>query len=229
MIDIKKKTTWANERTDDSDEPATMAGLVDIVNGKRGTVVHLNDAARYLLAVADFLEATEGIEKTQASPLITPSKGSGTRAVDQLIEARSSLSMLIVGIANFISHELASEDGGLRATFHQDLVKVNAKEPRRALDQALAIIALTRAGKVLGKTIYDATALDAYSFMNTKLFNAKTGFYNVSEDTAQMPTPDEMVTILLAGETLRARMSDTSRTQWDMLAAPWLKALEGLN
>ncbi len=229
LIDIKKRTTWANERSDDSDEPATMAGLVDIVSGKRSNVVHLNDAARYLLAVADFLEATEGIEKTQASPLITPSKESGKRAVDQLIEARSQLSMLIVGIANFISHELASEDGGLRSTYHQDLVKVNAKESRRSVDQAIAIIALVRAGQVMDKSIYDATALDAYAFMNSKLFNAKTGFYNVAEDQAELPTPDEMVTILLAGETLRSRMSDTSRAQWDMLSAPWLKALEGLN
>jgi hypothetical protein len=229
LIDITKKTTWANDRTDDADQPATMAGLVDIVNGKRGNVVHLNDAAHYLLAVADFLEATNGIEKTQASPLITPSKDTGKRPVDQLIEARSSLSMLIVGIANFISHELADKDGGLRASFRQDLVQTDKQEPRRAADQAIAILALSRAGQVLDKTIYDATALDAYAFLNSKMFNPKTGFYNAAEDSTQLPAPDEMVTILLAGEALRARMSDTSRSQWDMLSAPWLKALEGLN
>jgi hypothetical protein len=229
LIDITKKTTWANERSDDSDQPATMAGLVDIVAGKRGNTVRLDDAARYLLAVADFLEATQGIEKTQSHPLVTPDEASGKRPVDQLIEARSSLSMLIVGIANFISHELAAPDGGLRASFRQDLVQANAKEPRRAVDQALAILALSRAGQVLDRTIYDATALDAYAFMNAKLFNAKTGFYNAAEDAATLPTPDDMLTILLAGETLRARMSDTSRAQWDMLAAPWLKAFEGLN
>jgi hypothetical protein len=35
LIDITRKTTWANDRSDDSDQPATMAGIVDIVGGKR--------------------------------------------------------------------------------------------------------------------------------------------------------------------------------------------------
>lgn len=229
LIDITRKTTWANDRSDDSDQPATMAGVVDIVGGKRSSTVHMVDAARFLLAIADFLEATEGIENTQSHPLVTPSADTGKRPVDQLVEARTSLSMLIVGIANFISHEMASQDGGIRATFAQDMVQVSAKEPRKATDQAFAILALVRAGEVLDKTIYEATALDAYAFMNTKLFNPKTGFYNSGEDTTELPSPDEMAVILLAGERLRSHMSNASRDQWDMLSAPWVKALEGLN
>lgn len=228
LIDITKKATWANERSDDSDQPATMSGIVDIIAGKRSSVVHSSDAARFLLAVADFLSATEGIEKTQAHPLIAPGDA-GKRPIDQLVEARHQLSMLIVGFGNFLSHEMGSPEGGIRATFHQDSVSVDTKEPRKASDQAECILALLKAGEVLGRELYVSSALDAYAFMNKSLFNMKTGFYNSDESSTDLPTLDEIATILLAGETLRSHMSNKSQGQWDMISKPWLKALEELN
>ncbi len=228
LIDIAKKATWANDRSDDSVQPATMAGIVDIISGQRSLIVHSVDTARFLLAVADFLDATQGIEKTQAHPLITAGTD-GKRPIDSLVDARNQLSMLVVGFANFLSHQMASKDGGIRSTFHQDSVSVSASEPRRAIDQAVCILALLKAGEVLGREIYDASALDAYAFMNTSLFNMKTGFYNSSEGSTNPPSLDEIATILLAGETLRSHMSNQSQDQWDMISKPWLKALEGLN
>jgi hypothetical protein len=232
LIDITKHTKWANERGDEDgdsdDQPATMAAPVDILAGQRISVVHTADAARLLLAIADFLDATEGIEKTQASPLITPNS-EGKRSIDQLIEARSSLSMLIMGIGNFISHEMQTTDGGIRATYHRDLMSANAKEPRRAADQALCILAMLKAGDVMGKDMFNWPALDAYAFMNKKLFNPSTGFYRALENTPELPSPDEIAIILQAGETLRSHMSDASRSQWDKLSTPWVKALEELN
>lgn len=227
LIDIENKTSWANERSDDEDKPATMAGIVDIVGGQRGDTVHTSDAARFLLAIAEFLDATNGIENSQATALLKEG-ADGKKPVDMIKDARQQLTLLIVGLGNFISHEMAGKDGGVRATFHRSKVSADTAEPRTAIDQAICILALLKAGDVIGKKIYEWPALDAYAFMNRVLFNAATGFYASSEATKELPAADEIATILLAGEALKARMSGKSRDQWNLIAAPWMKALEGL-
>lgn len=227
-IDITNKATWADARSDEPSQPAVMAAVVDIQNGKRSATVHSADAARFLLAIADFLDATEGIENTKAHPLITPGTD-GKRPIDQLGDARKQLEMLIVGIGNFLSHEMATKDGGIRPTFRQDTMKVDAHEPRHAIDQALTILALLRASDVLGKDVYAWSALDAYAWMNSALFNSSKGFYVASEGSTDLPSTDDVATILLAGQTLRSHMSLASQQQWDMISTPWLSALKGLN
>ncbi len=227
LIDINHKPSWANERQGDDIAPATMAGLVDIVQGERSNVVHAPDAARFLLAVADVLDAISGIEETHAAALLKPG-ADGQRPIDLMAQARQQLSLLIVGIGNFISHEMVAKDGGILSTYRRDTVSPDAAEPRKAVDQAICILALVKASDVIGKKIYEWPALDAYAFMNRKLWNPATGFYAASESSKVLPAADEIATILLAGEALKSRMTDKSQEQWKLIANPWMKAFEGL-
>ena len=214
---------WANERAEAGAQPATLAGIVDIVKGQRSQTIKAVDAARFLLAIADFIEATEGIENTKAAPLIKPG-ADGQTPVEMIFQARNQLGMLIVGLGNFISHELQSADGGIRSTYKRESLSTNASEPRTAGDQATCILALLTAGESIDKQIYDWSALDAYAFMNRKLFNHATGFYSTSEASKELPSADDIANILLAGEKLKSRMTDKSRAQWNRIATPWMKA-----
>ena len=101
----------------------------------------------------------------------------------------------------------------------------DASEPRTAGDQAVCILALLTAGESIDKKLYDWSALDAYAFMNRKLFNNATGFYSASETSKELPSADDIANILLAGEVLKSRMTDKSRDQWNRIATPWLKVL----
>lgn len=227
LIDIDNKTAWSDQRDAESETPATMAAVVDIRQGKRTELVKTADAARFLLAIADFLDATEGIENTKAGPL-TEVDAEGKTALDQITDAKRDLKLLIVGISNFLSHKMADKDGGVRASFSQSLVSIKTGEARTLQDQVLTIMALERASAVLGKDIYAWSALDVFAFMNKSLWNPKTGFYRAQEGSDERPSVSVIAEALLAGERLKSRLPEKSRAQWQMVSQPWLRAFEQL-
>ncbi|MEK7356685.1 MAG: hypothetical protein AAB250_09560 [Bdellovibrionota bacterium] len=228
LVGTNKKVVWSNdlETTDDGD-PTTIAGVVDIVDGKRADSVRTKNVARFLLAVAEFLEASEGIERTKSDVLL--SKGEdGKSAVDQLVDAREDIKLLALGLANFLSNQVQQQDGGFRASYNQAKIDAQANEPRTLIDQALGVLALARVGDALDKDIYRWAAMDGLAFMNRVLWNPKIGFYRSVEGTNNAPSFDEVTAALLAGERLRLRLPEKSRAQWDKLASPWYTAFEQL-
>lgn len=225
VINLERRAVWANEFDLSEGNPATMAALVDIDQGLRADWVHSTDVARFLVSIADFLQATEGIENTKAKALIEPGVD-GKRPVDTLISARDRMRLLLVGLANFLSHQMQDKDGGIRARFNRLSGETQATEPRRLLDQALTIRALLTAGRVLNMDIYRWAALDAYAFMNRTLFNHELGFYQAIEGSGQAPDFRTLVATLLAGEELKNQMTEKSRLQWERISSDWLSALE---
>ena len=227
LIDLNNQTSWSNERDTEGDTPATMAAVVDIKMGKRTELVKTADAARFLLSIVDFLDATEGIENTKSGPLVEPDS-EGKTAIDQIVDAKRDLKLLIVGIANFLSHKMADDDGGVRASFSQTLVSIKAGEARTLSDQAVTILALERASAVLGKDVYAWAAMDVFAFMNKTLWNPKTGFYRAQEGKDESPSLAVLTETLLAGERLKSRLPEKGQTQWQLISQPWLRALEQL-
>ena len=229
LLSLKNNVIWSNDLGDTSDDndPATMAGMVDIQKGERTDTVRTGDVANYLLAVSEFLEATEGIENTKASPLLE--KGAdGHTPLEQLLDGKRDIRLLALGLANFLSHRMQGADGGLRSALSRANPALDAKAPRTLRDQALAILALSRVGDALDKDVYRWAAMDAMAFMNKVLWNTKTGFYRSVEGSEATPPLDEVALALLAGERLRLQLNEKSRTQWDQISAPWYAAFEKL-
>ncbi|MES2962730.1 MAG: hypothetical protein V4760_02495 [Bdellovibrionota bacterium] len=228
LVGTNNKVVWSNdlETTDDGD-PTTIAGVVDIVAGKRADSVRTKNVARFLLAVAEFLEATEGIERTKSDVLLE--KGAnGKSPIDQLVDAREDIKLLALGLANFLSNQVQQKDGGFRASYNQAKIEAQANEPRTLIDQALGVMALARVGDALDKDIYRWAAMDGLAFMNRVLWNPKVGFYRSVEGTDTAPSFDEVTAALMAGERIRVFLPEKSRAQWDRLAGPWYTAFEEL-
>lgn len=227
IVTPDRRPIWANERTDNEEDLGSIAGIVDFKQGQRADNVNSGDIARFLIGIADFLDAVEGIERTQAVPLVEKDE-EGKRPVDILIESKQELRLLAVGLANMLSHQMQAKDGGIRPSFQRSTVTTNETSPRTLRDQALAVMALTRVGEVLGKDLYTWAALDAFAFMNKTMWNKESGFYRSTEGKQDTPSLDETTMALLAGERLRLKMNEKSRAQWDTISDPWLKALEEL-
>lgn len=225
LIDIYGKSVWYSDFDMSGGSPATIAAMVDIVNGERGDLVRSRDVAMYLNALIDFLEATEGVEQTKAGPLLE--KGAdGKAAVQVLSEARSDLRLLIIGLANFLSHQMAGEDGGIYAEFVRSRVQVAKDRPRSLIDQVTVMTALVRAGNYLNLGIYRWAARDILSYMNANLWSAELKFYREDEgDEVSMPDLEALSATLIAGEHLKPHMSDTDRHQWHLLTQKWFTAL----
>jgi hypothetical protein len=232
LLDLDRRTVWANEFQSERASTATMAGIVDIEDGKRLATVRSRDVARFLVGVLEFIKATDGIQRTKSGPLLERGKD-GRRSLDVLIESRAQLRLLAVGLSNFLTHEMQNKDGGIQPRFSRVKAEVHLEDPRTLLDQVVVADALARAGNVLGINIYRWAALDILAFMNRTLWNPETGFYRAVEDlSADLLTPspnlEETVATLVAGERLRPIMSPRSRSQWDKIAQPWIAALEKL-
>jgi hypothetical protein len=185
MIDTDSKLSWADDTRADGASPLTMAGVVDLVNGKRDVSANSLDVSSYILALIEFVEATEGVENTKASVLLEKGKD-GTTALQTLVKARADLRLAIVALSNFLSHQMQDKDGGIRQSFSLDKVKTEDSEPRTLLDQAMAIRALVRASAFLKTDIYRWAALDVLAFMNRSLFDRSLGFYRSYEMLGEM-------------------------------------------
>lgn len=230
LVGIDGKTIWSDEfRAKKDARPATMGGVVDVRNGQRLLTSRSRDVARKLIALIEFLEATEGVEKSTAAPLIEVGEN-GERALDSLIEARADLKLAVLALANFLSHQMQDQDGGIRATFVVDAVTTRKDEPRALMDQVLAIQALVRASTLLGTDVYKWSALDALAFMNRKLWDPSRSFYRSVEGSSTDRAPgtwplEELTATLVAGEWLLPHLNPRSRAQWERISGPWLLAL----
>ncbi len=208
---------------------STVAGLVDIVDGARGKTVKTADIAYYILALHEFLKATEGIEQTKALPLLEKD-ADGRTVLDQLLEARRYLRLFQLGLTNFLVYVAQAEDGGFRHSLHLGEKVVVESDARLLTDQALAIRALLATADQLGLSLFSWAALDGYYFMNQKLWREDTQFYASflgEQGRAGRPNALEMATTLRALEELSPFMPATSRSQWEAVAKPWIEAWEG--
>jgi hypothetical protein len=134
-----KDVLWLNKFKETPDTDTIITGGVDIVNGKRQDITRPADVARLLLAVTDFIDATEGLDNTKSKELLCLDKdgrmkkschiqrpgqanpclnsdgykkpGCDTRPVDLLREARTKLQSMIMTTANFLSGMMIHEPG----------------------------------------------------------------------------------------------------------------------
>ncbi|WP_374029136.1 hypothetical protein [Bdellovibrio bacteriovorus] len=224
LLTLNNKVLWADQYSSSS-ETAIMAGIVDIKDGRKSNIVRAQDVAKFLLALGDFLEATDGVENTK-SAILLEKNDKGRAPLDELKEGRKDLKLLVIALGNFISNQLM-----IKKSLVQDHYYLNQQERAnnpefKVEEQAYAIRALLKAWEISKLDVYLWSAQEIFFAMNKQLFNSKEGFYKNGDGTS-LDFPQRINT-LLALMTLKPHLPEQSQTQLDMLAKPWLQALQGL-
>lgn len=218
------------------DKVSTIAGLVSIENGVRGKTVRTAEVARYILALSEFLDATEGVEQTKAAPLLKlipdpDDENKTTRIVDQLAKARTYLRLLQMGLTNFLVSVAQQKDGAVNGQFSLETGKLQRVDSPLSLeDHVLTIRALNASAKSLDLPIFRWAALDAYYYLNKKFWDRRTQFYSAALTAnganGRAVNLRELTLTLLSINELAPHMNMESRAQWDQISKKWMRALE---
>lgn len=221
LLSVDKNIVWA-DKYGNNQETSVMAGLVDIKNGKRSEVLRSSSNSHFLLAISEFLDATEGVEKTK-SPILLEKDARGEAPLDVLLAGRKDLRLLGLALANFISYQLI--DKTKMVVPEWSLTTMTAtKGTFRVLDQALAIRALLKAWELTKIDSYLWSAQEIYYAMNRSLFNSSEEFYRNS-DGSEISWAEKVET-LVALQTLKPHLPAASQVQLERLCAPWIESLK---
>lgn len=213
---------------------ATMAGVVDIKaseNGpRRGELTTALGISKTIIALTEFLEATADLKNTGAKALTAKSEEPGAKSAVELITAQhENVRALVLALANMLNQKLAAGQDGVAQSVAVEGLKVPADQPKRLVDQVYAIRAFLRAGELLKSPMYKQFAVEAYHFMNAKLYRADLGFYAISAEE-KAGAPDWLATAqtLAAIQALVPTLEGESRAQAKKLLDVHTAALKGL-
>jgi hypothetical protein len=229
----KGEILWGNDYEKISDgKISTVAAMVDIVDGKRGNQVRTADIANFILALDAFLEATEGMEKTN-SPILRAVDSNGKSVLEQIEDARRYLRLFQMGLTNFLVYVAQNKDGSFASVFHLDKNLAKESDTVLLVDQALAIRALNTTAKRLNLPIFRWAALDGFYFLNRKMWDSKRQFYSraASEKTGAafgITNALDMIEVIRNLEDSAEILPLSSRQQWEKVARPWVHALGDL-
>lgn len=229
----KNEVLWGNRYQEiKGAKVSTVAGLVSIVNGQRGTTVKTADLARFVLALDEFMGATEGMEQTASALLREPTNEGKSTVVADLVEIRKKLMLLQMGLTNYLVYVAQQQGGSFAGTFELGSGLQKVDTPLRLEDQVLPIRALLASASRLELPLFRWAALDAFYGMNKNFFDPARQFYASELGADGKPAKAarllEIVMTLQAGEELSAFMPSETRQQWEKLSAPWLRALQEL-
>lgn len=226
-----KKITWLDKKQDPSknmeameSSPQVIAGIVEIKDGERATSVKTAHVARWVLAASEFLSAIADAEKS-ASVDLKEKGADGVAPLDKLASSRQDLRQLILGLSNFLSHQMVDERGLFAASYDLTTGQKSPSNEVSVLDQALAIRALLAASETLEMEIYLLSAVDGYYKMNHHLFYPNERFYrnSKSDQKTQLPVVVETLRTL---QKIESYLPSKSAAQVQWIMAPWIKGLE---
>lgn len=229
LIGPDRAIRWSNTTMAGGDESpekmAVLATVFDIVNGERQSRVKTVDVARFIMALAEFLRATEGLENTRAEILRVPNS-EGVSPLDQLNDAKVQLRQLVMALANFLWLETVGPDGLVRPEYNRfEGVAMGAAGEPRLLDQAIVVRAFLDASEVISAGMFRTAALDLMSATNRALFRTELGFYADRVGTSETPNLETLLAILTAGERLKPNYSPERAAEWTTISRPWINAL----
>jgi len=224
---------WGNQYKEiKGDNVSAVAGLVSIENGKRTDLVKTADLARYVLALDEFMGATEGMEQTNSSVLKSPTDEGKSTMIADLVEIRKKLLLLQMGLSNYLVSVAQQKGGGIAESFRVASSLSLHQGVKRLEDHTLTIRALLASATRLELPLFRKAALDAFYNLNRSFFDPTKQFYAAELDEEGKPakaaTIQEISLTLLAGEELSAHMPSETRSQWERMSAPWIRAFQEL-
>jgi hypothetical protein len=225
FVDQENKVYRGNFKFPEGKVPAVMAGIADRKGNDLADTVRAEDVARILIAVCDVLQATKGVENSTSDILIQPGED-GKIPRDEIVKSREDIKLLILVLANYLSHQFRS--GG--ELIRHELV-IATQKPTRALntvlDQALALRALVAASDAIGKDIYYWEAEDLLYSMNKRLYRRDLGFYAIPGQSSLDPLT--VLETVRALEAVEPHLFGVSRTQIEHVVEPWRNYIESWN
>lgn len=226
VVGLNNQITWVNEYDFQGGDTAVMAGVVDIVAGKRQSVVQSENVSRWMLAISQFLKASEGIEGTRSEILLKPD-AQGVRPLDTLLDARKQLRLLLIGMSNFLSNQLVAKDGLVVKSMKLSDMQIESDVEKTVLDQALAIRALLTVADVTKVSLYRVSAIEIYYKMNLYLYNPKIRFYSVAPQSKAIPLPLAMEIVRSLSQ-LKPHLPPQSQKQLSWILEPWFMGMRSL-
>jgi hypothetical protein len=172
-------------RSTDPSRQVIQAAITDLLpNGKSDTVKAL-DMAYFIVAIDEFLEATNGIENTKAS-VINPREKKVKENLESTIKGRRLLRLMMFAMSNFLLSRMQDQDGGFWSEYSLVSNEVSKNKPRELEVQLAVIRALLRVYEQWESEGALVSAVESYYFMNQSLWNEGSAFYKVTENSKAM-------------------------------------------
>ncbi|WP_413291256.1 hypothetical protein [Bdellovibrio sp. HCB337] len=222
MLTIEGNALSAYEYTQGTAETAVMAGVVDLENGKPTQIIQTREVARLILALAEFIQAMDGVEQTKSSVLLTKNIH-GTLPLEAVISGKKELRRLIVALGNFLSTKMLTPQSLLLSADSLTGKRPTGNSLLRVETQAYGIQALVKAHEISGIDSYLWSAQEIYYAMNKTLFSVKEEFY-VNSDGSRLSFPEKLTTLRALSE-LKSSLPPESQTQLQKVMNPWVHAL----
>ena len=223
VVDSQNHVSLANQIDADSLSASSsaapvMAGIADRVGGQLSSTVRSEDVSRYLISMCQTLDAMSSIEESTSPYLSQPGKD-GQVPRDEIIQNRDKIRMLVLGLANYLSHQFRA--GGEMIQEELDITtQIPTSQSRiTVLNQALAIRALATAADTLGIELYRWEAVDLVSALNRNLYRPDLGFYARVDEPAVSPVA--LLETLRALDAVQPYLKPFSRHQIELVTAPW--------
>lgn len=227
-IEGQELVDWQSQGipSQDSPNPVTVAAFADILENGPSRIIKAKDLARMIMAIDEFLKATDGIEKTKGTVVNPPNK-TIKENLNSIVEGRRLLKLMVAGVSNFMISRFQAEDGGYWSEYDLDSKiegasrvgrVIHQDQPRSLEDQVYIIEALLKAHDIWNGSGSLISALEAYNYMNRSLFNSATGVYNSAEGVSLSLKPHVYLqTLIVLNRVKDLHMSEESRAQAEKL------------
>lgn len=218
VVGQESQIIWANNFDISSADAVSMAGVVNLMAGRRDLKVSASDLSEYMVALGEFVKSIEGLKNTKSKYLLEVGSDGKTN-VDELIDAQKQVKILVVGLGNFLSHRMVSAEGWVQETYSLRQAQIEVGE-MKVMTQFKAIESLLQAYEITRLTPYLWSALDLYYKLNKEVFNPQKGFYSGIETLEQGA---QVIKIL---KSLKAYLPETSQLQLNSLLGSWTQLLQ---
>jgi hypothetical protein len=164
----------------DNSKTAVSAVLADVSTNGSQPVIKTQALASYVEALEEFMDASQGIEKSQSRLMQTTDDDGERIYLNAINDGKQKVEMLIIGIGNILVSKLQDADGGMSSKYYVDSKSGRHKRvdaARELEEQLLAIKALLTVHERWGGELYRFAAIDILHYLNANLWSAQDGFY----------------------------------------------------
>lgn len=175
LLDGKRNRIFPEDYSDDSWQSKVVSvALVDVSSDKDSTQVRSIDISKFIVALSDFILEVEKLGRARSHTLLMLNDKNKT-AMQELLSAIPLLKKLVVGLSNFLSSRLMSQDGRIFNSFD---LKNGLENKQADLNTHLwAIRALSRTSNLWNAESYVWAATEIYFQLNRNFFDANYALY----------------------------------------------------
>ncbi len=172
------KLAWIGKKQSCA-SPTTLVSIADLPV-RSHPIIHAEDHARFLIEILQFMKLVDQLQQSR-SPYLRKQSGGHQSPLAQLRASKAKLVELAIGLSNFLSHVLTSEDGHVCESY--DTQARSCLNSKISLAQyATTIRALSMTSQHFSMEAYAVVAKKAFEHLNLKTLGARR-FYNVSQPT----------------------------------------------